>query len=185
MKQPDEKVDVNNPEAAMDVMRPQWGSPLLRGVTGFAIGGAMMQTGLDLLDVHLDWFSGIATFNASWILAMTLLPVTTGIVIGMVYGYGGKYLAHFPPAAVLLISYYQSLHTQLPEGTHLLPIGLWVVFIILQMEFCAVGGFLGEIFVRRRTGWFHRYGPAPDAVPLPDDQADSQQSAAASDRTSV
>ncbi|MDQ6993010.1 MAG: hypothetical protein Q9M31_06000 [Mariprofundus sp.] len=158
-----------NKEAAMDVVHQQWAPTWLRGVTAFFVGGALIQTALELLGVHLEWFVGMATFNANWLVAMTLMPVFVGIVIGMIYGFGGKYLAHFPPLTVLLISYYQSTHGVLPEGVELLPWGLWVMFMILQMEFCAVGGFIGEILVRRRTGWLHRYGAAPDADPLPDD----------------
>lgn len=164
-----------NPEAAMDIVHAQWGPVWLRGIAAFAVGALMMYTGLQVLDVHLEWFFGIATFSFSWILVMTLLPVVTGIVIGMIYGFGGKYLAHFPPLAVFALSYYESIHSSLPEGVHLLPWGMWVMFVILQMEFCAVGGFLGEILVRRRTGWLHRYGPAPDASPLPDDQVDTSR----------
>jgi len=172
MNQSSEPKAIINHEAAMDVVHVQWGPVWLRGITAFAVGSIIMQAGFLGLNVHLDWFSGISTFSASWILSMTLLPVAAGIVIGMIYGYGGKYLAHFPPLAVLLVGYYQSVHMSLPEGVELLPWGLWVMFMILQMEFCAVGGFIGEILVRRRTGWLHRYGPAPDAIPLPDDNSE-------------
>ncbi len=158
-----------NPDAVIDAVLPQWGPVWLRALAAFAVGGAILQSGLAMLDVHLEWFFGLDTFNGSWILAMTILPVTAGVLIGVIYGYGGKYLAHFPPLTVLLISYYQSVHTPLPAGVELLPWGLWVMFMILQMEFCAVGGFIGEILIRRKTGWRHRYGISPDAVPLPDD----------------
>lgn len=155
-------------DAAMDVPQQKWGSDLLRGVTAFAVGGGVMQTGFELLGVHLEWFAGIDTFNAAWILAMTLLPFGTGILIGLIYGYGGKYLAHFPPLVVLVIGYYQSMHATAPEGVHLLPMGLMAVFVILQMEFCAVGGFFGELFMRRRTSWTSKYAKSVDGERLPD-----------------
>jgi len=158
----------------MDVRKAQWGSPLLRGATAFAVGGGLLQTGYDLLGVHLEYFAGINSFSLNWIVAMFPLPVLTGVVIGMIYGYGGKYLAHFPPLAVLLISYAQSLHNPVPAGEHILPWGIWAMFIILQMEFCAVGGFIGELIMRRRTGWFHRYGESGDAEALPEDDAVSR-----------
>jgi len=160
----------HDPNAAMDIAQQQWGPAWLRGAMAFAIGGALMQTGFGLLDVHLEWFSGISNYNAAWVFAMTVLPVGTGILIGMIYGYGAKYLAHFPPAAVLIISYYQSMQMPEPDGMHLLPMGLMTVFIILQMEFCAVGGFLGELFVRRRTGWTSKYAKKTDSERLPDDR---------------
>ncbi len=161
---------VHDPESAMDIAQQQWGPAWLRGAMAFAVGGGVMQAGFELLGVHLEWFSGLSNFNAAWILAMTLLPFAAGILIGVIYGYGGKYLAHFPPAAVLIISYYQSMQIPEPEGMHLLPMGLMAVFIILQMEFCAVGGFFGELFMRRRTSWTSRYAKKTDAERLPDDR---------------
>jgi hypothetical protein len=169
-KHADAGSSVHDPEAAMDIACQQWGPAWLRGITAFAIGGALLQTGFDLLDVQLELFSGIASFNAAWIIAMTALPVSTGVLIGMIYGYGGKYLAHFPPAAVLIISYYQQMNATLPDGVHLLPMGLMTVFVILQMEFCAVGAFFGELFMRRRTSWTSKYAKTTDAERLPDDK---------------
>jgi len=164
--------DPVDPEAVVDEILPQWGAPWLRAMAAFAVGGAVLQTGLTILGVHLEWFLGLATFNGSWVLAMTILPVGAGVLIGVIYGYGGKYLAHFPPLTVLLLSYYQSVHTPLPADVELLPWGLWVMFVILQMEFCAVGGFIGEILIRRKTGWRHRYGASLDAESLPVDASE-------------
>lgn len=159
-----------DPEAAMDIAHRQWGPGWLRGAMAFAVGGALMQTGFQFLGVHLEWFAGLSSYNGAWIVAMTLLPFGTGILIGVIYGYGGKYLAHFPPAAVLILNYYQSMHMAEPAGMHLLPMGLMTVFIILQMEFCAVGGFIGELFMRRRTGWTSKYAKKSDSERLPDDR---------------
>jgi hypothetical protein len=85
----------------------------------------------------------------------------------MIYGFGGKYLAHFPPALFMLYSYQST--TFVPEGSHLLPWGLWIVFVILQMEFCAVGGFIGEIFIRRRYSWDNPSFRRADSEALPED----------------
>jgi len=150
-------------------MLPQWGPTWLRGISAFAVGGAVFQTGFQLLGVHLEWFAGIGTFSGSWILAMTLLPFATGILIGMIYGYGGKYLAHFPPLTVLVISYYLSMHMVAPAGMQLLPMGMYTVYVILQMEFCAVGGFIGELFIRKRFGWGPKYVNFSDSEALPED----------------
>jgi hypothetical protein len=160
----------HDPNAAMDIVQQQWAPAWLRAAMAFAVGGAIMQTGFAVLDVHLEWFSGISNYNGSWVLAMTVLPVGAGVAIGMIYGYGGKYLAHFPPLAVLVISYYQSMQMPEPAGMHLLPMGLMTVFIILQMEFCAVGGFIGELFMRRRTGWTSKYAKKTDFERLPDER---------------
>jgi len=161
---------VNDPEAAMDIVHVQWGPAWLRAAMAFAVGGALMQTGFQVLGVHLEWFAGISTFSGAWVIAMTALPVGSGVVIGMIYGYGGKYLAHLPPLAVLVISYYQSMQIPEPAGMHLLPMGMMTIFIILQMEFCAVGGFVGELIMRRRTGWTSKYAKKSDSERLPDNR---------------
>jgi len=160
----------HDPEAAMDIPQQQWGPTWLRAAMAFAVGGALFQTGFDLLDVHLEWFTGINNYNGPWVVAMTILPVGTGVVIGMIYGFGGKYLAHLPPATVLIISYYQSMQIPESDGKYLLPIGLMTVVIILQMEFCAVGGFIGELLVRRRTSWTSKYAKPSDFERLPDER---------------
>jgi len=149
------------------VIADSWGPYWLRGIIAVVVGLAMYHFGLQWLGVHLEWFSGMASFNGAWILAMSVLPVMTGVLIGMIYGFGGKYLAHFPPALFMLYSYQST--TFVPQGSHLLPWGLWIVFVILQMEFCAVGGFIGEIFIRRRYGWDNPSFRPADSEALPDD----------------
>ncbi len=144
-----------------------WAPYWFRGLVAIIVGVGMYYFGLHGLGVHLEWFSGIAGFNAAWILAMSALPVATGIVIGMIYGFGGKYLAHFPPAFYMLYAY-QTTYS-LPEGAYLLPWGLWIVFVILQMEFCAVGGFIGELFIRKRFAWDNPDFRRADSEALPDD----------------
>jgi len=161
--------DIHGRRVVLEKMLPQWGPTWLRGMTAFAVGCALMQTGYAVLGVQLEWFAGIATFSGGWVLALTILPIGTGVLIGMIYGFGGKYLAHFPPATVLIISYYQSMHVPAPEGVYLLPMGMMTVYIILQMEFCAVGGFIGEILIRKRFGWGPKYGNFADGERLPDD----------------
>ncbi len=149
-----------------------WAPYWIRGVLAFVAGVLVFQGGMLLLDVHLEWFNGISGFDFSWVLAMSVLPVAAGIVIGVIYGFGGKYLAHFPPALVMLWSYQHSNAVALPDGVHLLPWGLWVVFVILQMEFCAVGGFIGEILIRKRQSWDRGVISVADSEPLPEDDAE-------------
>ncbi|MDX8407673.1 MAG: hypothetical protein R8L58_04735 [Mariprofundaceae bacterium] len=144
-----------------------WAPYWVRGIVAIVVGVAMYYGILHTLDVHLEWYSGIAGFNASWLVAMGILPVITGIAIGVIYGFGGKYLAHFPPAFYMLYAY-QTTYS-VPEGSHLLPWGLWIVFVILQMEFCAVGGFIGELLIRKRYSWDDPDFRAADSEALPDD----------------
>jgi len=130
-----------------------WAPYWLRGVIAFIAGVVLYEVGMLLLGVHLEYFEGLASFNMAWIVAMSILPVAVGIAIGMIYGFGGKYLAHFPPALAMLWHYQHISYADMPADAHLLPWGMWVMFVILQMEFCAVGGFLGEIFIRKRYAW--------------------------------
>jgi len=165
----DHESRVTGPDDVMDELLPQWGPVWLRGITAFVVGTVLLQAGFNLLGVRLEFFAGLQTFSLSWIISMSLLPVLTGMVIGMIYGFGGKYLAHFPPALVLIFSYYQSMHQPVPEGAHLLPMGMMTMFVILNVEFCAVGGFLGEIIIRRKFGWGAKYVNYNDAERLPEE----------------
>jgi len=156
------------PEAKYSAWGPKW----LRGIIGFACGFLVIDTGLQLFGVRIEWYRGIEGFGLAWFTAMTLLPFVSGIVVGMVYGFGGKYLAHFPPLGVLVLAYYESVYHPLPEGVRLMPWPLWGFFVILMMEFSAVGGVVGELIIRRHVGW----DPGPvhraDSEHLPEDEAD-------------
>lgn len=146
---------------------PAWGPKWMRGFIAFAIGSMMIDSGLTFLDVRIEWYSGLDGFGLAWITAMTLLPVLTGVAVGAIYGFGGKYLAHFPPLGVLIWAYYESVTHVLPSGVHLLPWPLWGFFVILQMEFCAVGGVAGELLVRKYYGWDPGTVQVADSEPLP------------------
>ncbi len=149
---------------------PQWGPKWMRFAFAFPVGCLIMQTGLQLLQVRVEWFYGIATFSPAWVAAMTILPFVSGIAVGVIYGFGGKYLAHFPPALVLGYAYYESMTHPLPEGVSLLPWQLFGFFTILEMEFCAFGGVIGELFIRRRLGWDPERKPQwADSEALPED----------------
>jgi len=162
----------------MSVQRPNvgirsnsWAPYWVRGIVAFVAGVLVYQSMMLGLDVHIEWFSGISAFNAAWIIAMTIVPVVAGIVVGAIYGFGGKYLAHFPPALTMLYVYQHTY--SVPDGTHLIPWGLWVVFVILQMEFCAIGGFLGELIIRKRFSWDSPGFMPADSEPLPLEEEDT------------
>ncbi len=74
-----------------------WAPMWLRGMMAFTAGCFLLDVGLRLLHIRIEWFIGMDTFSFSWVLAMFPLPVLAGVVIGLIYGFGGKYLAHFPP----------------------------------------------------------------------------------------
>jgi len=149
-----------------------FGSYWIRALVTFVIAMIVYKGGMLLLGVHLEYFSGLDSFNFPWLVAMSILPVAVGILIGMIYGFGGKYLAHFPPAAVMIWDYQHAATVDLPAYVHLLPWGMWVMFVILQMEFCAVGGFIGEILIRKRRAWDNGIVSVADSEPLPEDDAE-------------
>ncbi|MDX8413134.1 MAG: hypothetical protein R8J85_03520 [Mariprofundales bacterium] len=158
-------VPVGDPLAQLKAM-PQWGPKWMRFAFAFPVGCLVMQTGLSLLGVRVEWFFGIETFSLAWVFSMSILPFITGITVGVIYGFGGKYLAHFPPALVLGYAYYESMTHALPEGVHVLPWELFGFYTILLMEFSAFGGVIGELFIRRYIGW-----DVPEAPEFPDGEA--------------
>lgn len=142
----------SDPLAELKAM-PQWGPKWMRFAFAFPVGCLVIETGLSLLGVRLEWFFGIDTFSLAWVTALSILPFVSGMVVGVIYGFGGKYLAHFPPALVMGYAYYESVTHPLPQGVHLLPWQLFAFFTILTMEFSAFGGVIGELFIRRYIGW--------------------------------
>jgi len=151
-----------------------WGPYWMRGVLAFVVGVALYEACMQLLGVQLEFFSGLGTFNIEWIVAMSIVPVAVGVVIGMIYGFGGKYLAHFPPAIDMLWHFQHASTADIPSNVHLLPWGLWIMFVILQMEFCAVGGFIGEVLIRKRRAWDNGEIRVADSEPLPEDDAETE-----------
>lgn len=125
-------------------------------VAVFAVscGAVVIYIGDMLLGVRLELFYGIATFTPAWILDLFLVPFIGGFVVSLIYGLGGKILAHFAPLIVRLTSYYQ-LHVVSdtpPQGAELLPMGYWILVVIVAVEFAAIGGFVGEVVIKKTYG---------------------------------
>jgi len=83
-----------------------------------------------------------------------LIPFLAGIIVSLIFGFGGKWLAHLPPLIVRSVSYFALAQhmTTIAPGSSLIPIGWWGFFLILTVEFCAVGGVIGEVMVKRTYG---------------------------------
>jgi hypothetical protein len=119
-----------------------------------------------LLGVRVEIFSGgIGYFSFAWVLVMFVIPFIAGMIVTGVYGYGGKWLSLIAPVIVRCISYYESSHwLVIMPGEHLIPLGWWGFFVILTLDMALVGGFIGELSIRKV------YSRAPvqgieDAVP--------------------
>jgi len=130
-------------------MPQPWAPKWQRFLVAFFAAGFLFDVGHKVLDVQIELYWDIAGYDFTWVIAMFLLPFLTGIVVSLIYGWGGKLVAHFPPLAVLALSYYVTAVNGAPEGAQLIPLMWWGFFVILNMEFCAVGGVIGELLLRR------------------------------------
>lgn len=117
------------------------------------VGAAIVYLGDKLLGVTLELFYGVATFTPYWVADLFLVPFIAGIVVSMIYGLGGKMLAHLCPVIVRVISYYE-LHnfTTLPDGGVVLPMPYWLLVVVVSAEFAAFGGVVGEILIKKTYG---------------------------------
>jgi hypothetical protein len=118
-----------------------------------AAGAIIIYLGDRLLGVRLEYYSGIETFNTSWALDVFGVTFVAGVVVSLIYGLGGKILAHLSPVLVRVISYYEVHHGLVPpEGASILPIGFWLLVVVLSAEFAALGGVVGEVIVKKTYG---------------------------------
>jgi hypothetical protein len=150
-----------------------WAPKWQRFFVSFFAGSLLFDLGHRILGVRLELYWGIASYDLAWVTAMFALPVITGIVVAMIYGWGGKWVAHFPPLVVAGVDYYTTLQTGSPEGASLIPLMWWGFFVLLNMEFCAAGGVIGELLLKHWYGTLDMpgtadYAPA-DAEALPND----------------
>ena len=128
-------------------------SRMKRGALALFAGCLIIYTGDHLLGIRAELFLGLETFNIRWILDIFIIPFIAGTVVGMIYGMGGKWLAHFPPLIIRFYGYIQTLKfTGIPAGTALMPMGWWGFFVILTIESATAGGVMGEILIKRTYG---------------------------------
>jgi hypothetical protein len=117
------------------------------------VGAAVIHFGDKLLGVTLEFYFGVSTFSPTWVLDLFFVPFLAGIVVSMVYGLGGKIWAHFSPLIVRIVSFYDYHYvTAPPEGVLLLPIYYWLLVVVVAVEFAAIGGFVGEIIIKKTYG---------------------------------
>lgn len=124
------------------------------GMLALFLGFTINFFGDRLLGVHLELFHGLSTFGFLWFLDVFILPAFAGFCVAIVFGLGGKWLCYFPPFIVRMLSYYlfTSGFWHPPSGSHLMPMGWWGFFVILAIEASAVGGIVGEVFVKSTYG---------------------------------
>lgn len=137
-------------------MNPQIKNRLL----DIAVGSLAVLAGLvtnfigeRLLGVRLELYAGVATFSPLWVVTLFLLPVVAGIVVSTIYGVGGKMLAFIPPLILQVYNYLDTLYYNPPvNAMQVLPFIYWVLLVVVAMEFCGIGGFIGEVIWKKTYG---------------------------------
>jgi hypothetical protein len=122
-----------------------------------------------ILGVKIEAFTGsIDYFSPWWTLDVFLVPFLGGIIVSSIFGFGGKWLAHLPPLIVRSLSYFAIDHhmTVIAPRDSLMPIGWWGFFLILTIEFSAVGGVVGEVMIKRTYGRSTPNKPVEQAGPV-------------------
>ncbi len=108
-----------------------------------------------ILGVQIEIFSGgIGYFSPAWVLDMFLVPFIAGVIVSLIFGFGGKWLSYLPGLIVRIISYvgFANHLSPIAPGSSLMPVGWWGFYVILVLEAAAVGGVIGEVVVKRTYG---------------------------------
>ena len=140
---------------------------LYRGAAAVLLGTAFNHFADRILGVTIEAFSGgIGYFSPSWVLDLFLVPFLVGVMVSLIYGFGGKWLSYIPALIVRTVSYFAIANhlTSIAPGSSLMPLGWWGFYVILAIESAAVGGVLGEVMIKRTYG---RSAPPKDAVSVP------------------
>lgn len=124
------------------------------GIIAILAGAAVNYAGDRLMGVRLELFYGVQTFNPMWILTLFVVPFFAGLAVSLIYGLGGKILAYFSPIIVRVYEYIVLYDDRLnlPEGITLLPLGYWILVVIVAVEAAAIGGVIGEIVNKKVYG---------------------------------
>ncbi|MBI5451058.1 MAG: hypothetical protein HY940_06840 [Gammaproteobacteria bacterium] len=129
-----------------------------RGAVAILAGCLINFFGDMALGVNIELFWGLQTFDALWFIDMFVVPLIAGLVVGLIFGLGGKWLCYFPPLIVRLFSYfYLAKFAVIPDGASLMPMGWWGFFVILTIEAAAFGGVAGEIMIKKTYGRMPRH----------------------------
>lgn len=128
----------------------------------FAIfsGAIVIYTLNQLLGVRLELFQDLTSyFHPSLFIGLVLTPFLGGVTVSLIYGLGGKVLCYFPALMVYLFQYFSTATgaSAIPEDMRLLPIGYMGFIIIVAIEAAAVGGILGELWVKKTYGRMPRH----------------------------
>ncbi len=123
------------------------------GTVAVLAGSLVIYLGDMMLGVNLEMFYGVSTYSPLWVVDLFLVTFVGGVVVSLIFGLGGKLLAHLAPLPVRIASYIEINNLpEPPEIGTLLPVSYWLLILIMAMEFSAVGGVVGEILVKKTYG---------------------------------
>ena len=71
------------------------------------VGAGIVYLGDRMLGVRLEYYFGVETFSPAWTLDLFVVPFIAGIVVSLIYGLGGKILAHISPVLIRVYSFYE------------------------------------------------------------------------------
>ncbi len=132
---------------------PKKESRFMLGAAAIMMACAFNHFGDRLLGVRIEIFTGIEYFSPLWVLDVFVIPFLAGMLVSVIYGFGGKWLCYFPPMIVRAISYFEIAQISgVPHGAALMPLGWWGFFVILVVEAAVIGGVLGEVVIKRTYG---------------------------------
>lgn len=117
------------------------------------VGALIIYAGDQLLGIKLELFQGIiGTFTPLWIIDLIVVPFIAGVAVSAIYGLGGKIWAYFPPLLVRIPEYIYADSSAMGSDVTVLPLGYWVLVLIVVVEACGVGGFVGEVIIKKTYG---------------------------------
>jgi len=120
------------------------------GTAAVMVGSAVNYFGDRLLGVQIEVWTGLSYFSGLMLLDIFLVPFVSGLVVGWMFGQGGKWLCYIPPFLVRCVAYLRlALSEDGPDHGTQMNMILWGFFVILCIEAAAFGGVLGEVFIRR------------------------------------
>ena len=148
-------------------MRKTNSERLYRGAAAVLLTSAFNHFADRILGVKIEAFTGgVGYFSPLWVLDLFLVPFLCGVLVSLIYGFGGKWLSWIPSCIVRCGSYFAiATHmTAIAPGSSLMPLGWWGFFLILAIEAAAIGGVIGEVMIKRTYG---RSAPQKGAGPVP------------------
>lgn len=127
---------------------------VLLGSAALAVGIIINYFGDRILGVRLELYWGVTTYTPAWVADLFLVPTVAGVFVSIIYGFGGKYIAMAGPLLLQSVYYWQSLYGSVPvaDDVHVLPWVYWVLLVVVAMEFAGIGGFIGEVLIKKTFG---------------------------------